>query len=98
MLKHLLLSLLLLSYVTCDDDVINDADPDDEVVTDEEVADEPLPPQTPPPGQQSMSFKQPTLTEEEQKSHHFPKRYRCDACQILAHNVRIMTFTFFFWW
>ena len=91
MLKHLLLSLLLITYVISDDDVINEDDPNDEVVTDEEIAEESAPkddgrPKAK-PGEQIISYSQPSLTEEEEKSHHFPARYRCEACQIVVHNV-----------
>ena len=93
MLKHLLLSLLLITYVISDDDVINEDDPNDEVVTDEEIAEESVPkddgrPKAK-PGEQIISYSQPSLTEEEQKSHHFPARYRCEACQIVVHNVSL---------
>jgi len=86
MLKYLLLSLLVITYVKSDDDVINDKDddPNDEVVTDEEIEDDEPPKKG---GEQLMSFSQPSLTEEEQKSHHFPARYRCEACQIVVHNL-----------
>jgi len=70
--------------VTCDDDVINE-DPDDEVVTDEEMEEEEE--VAPRSNENVISYTQPSLTEEEQKSHHLPKRYRCEACQIVVHNL-----------
>jgi len=90
MLKYVLLSLLLFTYVVSDDDdVINDDDPNDEVVTDEEIGEVNEAPSKGKgkPGEQLISYSQPSLTEEEQKSHHFPERYRCEACQIVVHNL-----------
>jgi len=91
MLKYLILSFFLFSHVATDDEVINDDDPNDEVVTDEEIAednDEKTPPSGKPEGKENViSYSQPSLSEEEQKSHHFPARYRCEACQIVVHNL-----------
>lgn len=91
MLKNLILSLLLITYIVANDDVIDEEDPEDEVVTDEEIAEESETkddgrPKAK-PGEQMISYSQPSLTEEEQKSHHFPARYRCEACQIVVHNL-----------
>jgi len=43
----------------------------------------------PPPGmkQNSISYKQPELTEEEQKSNYFPQGMLCDACQIVVFEL-----------
>jgi len=41
----------------------------------------------PPPGMSSISYKQPELTEEEQKSQYFPKSFLCDACQIVTYEL-----------
>ena len=68
-----------------DDDVDDDDVDDDDVDEDEDVnQDDSTSDQK---GGQTMSFSQPSLTEEEQKSHHFPGRYKCEACQIIVHNV-----------
>jgi hypothetical protein len=97
MLKYLILSFFLFSHVATDDEVINDDDPNDEVVTDEEIAednDEKTPPSGKPEGKENViSYSQPSLSEEEQKSHHFPARYRCEACQIVVHNVSYYVYT-----
>ena len=91
MFTTILFSLLVFTTVYSDvtDEVINDVDndPDDDVVTDEEVADDEDENKINENGQQSISFSQPSLTEEEQKSQHFPDRYKCEACQIVVHNL-----------
>lgn len=40
-----------------------------------------------PPGMSTISYKQPELTEEEQKSNYFPKGMLCDACQIVVFEL-----------
>jgi len=80
MLKLLLPVFLFTVYV-----VLCDQATEDDVANDIE-RDEGKKPALP-PGAQSMSFSQPDLSEEEQKSHHFPGRYRCEACQIVVHNL-----------
>lgn len=88
MLKYILVSLFLFCHVVTDDEVINDDDPNDEVVTDEEIAEDKDEKSPPGGGRENViSYKQPALTEEEQKSHHFPGRYKCEACQIVVHNL-----------
>ena len=39
----------------------------------------------------TISYKQPELTEEEQKSNYFPKGMLCDACQIVVFEVSHIT-------
>ena len=68
-------------YDDDEDDVYNDEDHDD--FDDYEDADGPDDEKEP----NLMNVRQPRLNMEDQKSWHFAEKYRCDACQIVVHNV-----------
>ena len=67
---------------------MDSSDPEDEVVNDDDIYEEDEDMEDAPgAGENVISYEQPALTEEQQRSHHFPENFRCDACQIVVHNV-----------